>query len=974
MTCNLKRMLALLMTLVLVLTICPVDCFAAGEDQVDVGCGQMQNPLLPELPQDLPLEKMRISSGALQTADIALGDGAYVTEQEAAVLMRDAMVARETTFTINILTTDGALNVENELFHQAYAFDLAEGAYDGDYLRWSWQGIKWDYTGSGLNYSYTFYVTYYTDAQQEQLLQSAVEEALENMNLADQTDYRKISAIYDYICTQANYDHDALARTKANTGTLEDYLIFTAYGAMLRGKAVCQGYACLLYAMCREAGIPVRIIHNSTHAWNIVKLGDLWYNMDVTWDGQDDENRANYFLKGSSAFAGHTPDEEFTTDSFQQTNPMAVTDYVASAQGGCSQHSFDEGVLTVPACEGTGTRMYTCGNCGFTKEESVPMTGHHHVKKTKPAGCTEPGSIYMECIYCGDSYEEETIAATGHKYEQTVVKSTCTAGGYRANTCLRCGDYYVDQETEALGHSWDEGQVTTAATETAPGEITYTCTTCRGTKTAPIPPTEHSYDEGTVTVEPSCLNVGKKTYTCSGCGGTYPVDIPALGHSWDSGQVTTAPTEGQEGERTYTCTVCGDTKKEPIALITHHFDAGTVLREATCSKTGKIEYACTDEDCDYSYEDDIPINELGHHHEKKTVEPTCTQDGAVMAVCIYCGDSFEEEQIPALGHKDQTTIHKPTCTEAGETVITCERCGRVEKRTQSATGHSYIKSVVAPTEAYRGYTSHTCRYCGESYADNYTEKLTHEYRETVVLPTCTEKGYTIYTCIHCQDSYRSDFKSPTGHKYCMEITRLATGANTGEKTYTCQNCGQEKKETLPRLNNPFRDVAAGTYYYEPILWAANQGIAKGMTDVTFEPALECNRAQVVTFLWRAAGEPKATKRSCPFTDVEEGSYYYEAVLWAVEQNITKGMSQTTFGPNIECTRAHVVTFLWRAAGQPGATKGTCSFTDVIKGEFYYDAMLWAVEKNITNGMGNNCFEPNTICTRGQVVTFLYRSR
>ena len=174
-------------------------------------------------------------------------------------------------------------------------------------------------------------------------------------------------------------------------------------------------------------------------------------------------------------------------------------------------------------------------------------------------------------------------------------------------------------------------------------------------------------------------------------------------------------------------------------------------------------------------------------------------------------------------------------------------------------------------------------------------------------------------------------------------------------------------------NNPFTDVSAGKYYYDPVLWAVNHEpqITNGTSPTTFEPEKTCTRGQVVTFLWRAMGcpEPKSTKN--PFTDVKPGEYYYKAVLWAVENRITNGTSDTTFSPGNPCTRAHVVTFLWRAHGEPPAGSRS-PFTDVPGGQYYTDAVLWAVSKNITNGTSATAFSPNNPCTRGQIVTFLYR--
>lgn len=131
-------------------------------------------------------------------------------------------------------------------------------------------------------------------------------------------------------------------------------------------------------------------------------------------------------------------------------------------------------MLTVPACEQTGLRTYTCETCQFTKTETVAITGHRHVKTTKEATCTESGGVYYVCRYCGDSFEEESTPALGHSYQDTVVAPDCTNVGYTSHSCIRCGHTYVDSELPALGHSWDTGTETQAATEQQTGEITYT--------------------------------------------------------------------------------------------------------------------------------------------------------------------------------------------------------------------------------------------------------------------------------------------------------------------------------------------------------------------------------------------------------------------------------------------------------------------------------------------------------------------
>ena len=171
----------------------------------------------------------------------------------------------------------------------------------------------------------------------------------------------------------------------------------------------------------------------------------------------------------------------------------------------------------------------------------------------------------------------------------------------------------------------------------------------------------------------------------------------------------------------------------------------------------------------------------------------------------------------------------------------------------------------------------------------------------------------------------------------------------------------------------FVDVATGSYYEDAVDWAVENGITKGTDDTHFSPDGICTRAQAVTFLWRAAGSPKPETRTMPFTDVPAGSYYYDAVLWAVENGITKGTSDTTFSPNMTCSRAQIVAFLWRSEKSPAA--GTANpFADVKSTVYYADAVLWAVKEDITKGTTNTTFSPDADCTRAQIVTFLWRCK
>ena len=171
---------------------------------------------------------------------------------------------------------------------------------------------------------------------------------------------------------------------------------------------------------------------------------------------------------------------------------------------------------------------------------------------------------------------------------------------------------------------------------------------------------------------------------------------------------------------------------------------------------------------------------------------------------------------------------------------------------------------------------------------------------------------------------------------------------------------------------PFVDVLTKNYFYDPVVWAVNKGVTNGTSTTTFSPEMTCQRSHVVTFLWRAAGSPAPKSTHNPFVDVDVNMWYGEAVLWAVEKGITNGVDATHFAPSQGCTRGQVVTFLQRYLN--GKVSGASNpFTDVSSGAYYYDAVLWAVNKGITNGTSPTTFSPEATCTRGQIVTFLYRA-
>ena len=249
---------------------------------------------------------------------------------------------------------------------------------------------------------------------------------------------------------------------------------------------------------------------------------------------------------------------------------------------------------------------------------------------------------------------------------------------------------------------------------------------------------------------------------------------------------------------------------------------------------------------------------------------------------------------------------------------------------------------------------------------------------TILTPsTCTEEGLAVYRCpghgINCETDFEKHILPPNGHKlfsvsqYIEKPTATLPGLGMG----TCQVCGLiGVEDVVPPI---FSDVVSNAFYSEPLDYCYAKGWVTGVTADTFAPGNACVRAQVVTFLWRAAGCPKPAARSNPFVDVKESDFYYSAVLWALENGITTGTDTTHFSPMGVCNRAQVVTFLWRAFGGPESETASHPFTDIQTGSWYEAPVLWAVENGITAGMTATTFGPTANCNRAQIVTFLYRA-
>ena len=262
-------------------------------------------------------------------------------------------------------------------------------------------------------------------------------------------------------------------------------------------------------------------------------------------------------------------------------------------------------------------------------------------------------------------------------------------------------------------------------------------------------------------------------------------------------------------------------------------------------------------------------------------------------------------------------------------------------------------------------------YSGSSSAPTYSVTVDKtENGSVTVSPKSASKGDTVTVTVKPDSGYVLETLTVTD-KNGNELTLKDKG--DGKYTFTMPAGKVEVKATFMEDNsvlNFFYDVPNGAYFYEAVKWAVENGITTGVGNDLFAPEQSCTRAQIVTFLWRAAGSPEP-KTASSFTDVSASAYYAKAVAWAVENGITNGMTETTFAPDATCTRGQSVTFLYRAL--KGTASGSTNFTDVKSDAFYADAISWAVANNVTNGTSNTTFSPNADCTRAEIVTFLYRA-
>lgn len=657
------------------------------------------------------------------------------------------------------------------------------------------------------------------------------------------------------------------------------------------------------------------------------------------------------------------------------------------------------------------------------KECKNPVT-----KEIVAASCELPGLTITYCADCGQLYGNDAVEwtrALGHNYDTfKVVKApTCQADGWGYALCKNCGEpVFINSEDMAadlinrdnfktskeylarvaevalmfaatnVDHANKDALVAvTKETELEDGTV--------------LKPAVKAFHAATVTEKDTgrVIYVNKDKdgnvidgtgytgdYVCPHCDYVLPgAEDEALNSAHAAKMAIVAygelPGVDEDGEPydgktdTIKCGVCGVTYGgEKIPYVSAYPMTKDAVK-ATCTTkgyTGDV-YKLDAKGNEYVAEKGTEIPALGHKWVAvEGKDATCTEPGYTYTNYFKCankgcdahkGDAASIITIPA-GHKYvRETYLEPTCKNQGLVVIACTVCGDVQNvyyaSKVACVAADELANVKAATCTEDGYTGDSvCKWCGKVLKAGEVVKAAGHTPEEVaaVAATCTETGLTAGSkCSVCGEVLTAQEVVPAlGHKF---------------ENGVCTVCGEKDPNYVPPVVNPFKDVEKSSPYYDAIIWAADKGVTTGKTADTFGINDGCTRAQIVTFLYRAAGSPAVKADTVnPFTDVSKDSVYYNAILWAVENGITKGTTETTFDPNAVCTRGQIVTFLFRASGDEKVATGT-NFADVASGSYCADAVAWAVANKVANGFADGTFRPEATCTRGQAVTFIYRA-
>ena len=534
------------------------------------------------------------------------------------------------------------------------------------------------------------------------------------------------------------------------------------------------------------------------------------------------------------------------------------------------------------------------------------------------ADCTND-AVYFKSCSCGEISTTETFTAAGTQLGHAWASDWSKDTDNHWKECSRC---YAKKDEAA--HDYGSDNI---------------CDTCGYDKTVP-----HTHNLTLVPAKaPTCTEKGNTAYyTCDGCDKWFE-DATGASEITDKTSVILAAT--------------GHSVSDWKSDNTDHWKECTVVGCGVIIEDSKAAHTAGE------WIIDTPA--------------TTTTSGTKHKKCTVCGYTMATETIPATGGGEHThsygdwskdgTSHWHECADddcpnrnesitdkaahdyTDDADTTCDVCG-------------YERTVTPPAP-----TEFTITFDGNGGTPS-DSSMTTTNQKLPSLPSASRSGSYSFDGWYTEKS--GGTKITTDTVFSAKTTVHAHWTYTGGYTPPVR---PRPAEDVPAKYPGFVDAPASSYFYEAVMWAVESGVTTGVSANRFDPNGVCTRAQAMAFLWRAAGSPAPKSRAMPFADIPAGSYYYDAVLWAVENGITKGTSNTTFSPDDTCTRAQIVSFLWRSEKTPAAGSRN-PITDVKPNAYYLDAVLWAVESGITKGTTATKFSPDADCTRAQIVTFLWRCK
>ena len=655
---------------------------------------------------------------------------------------------------------------------------------------------------------------------------------------------------------------------------------------------------------------------------------------------------AEYGEKLPHDFTAETAEEQYLKSSSNCTEKAvyykSCTVCGLSSKGTASEATFESGSVL-------GHEWGAWTSNGNVTHTRVCSRDASHTETENCSGGTATCTARAVCAVCDGEYGE----LLAHDFTAEIAEakylksgSTCTEKDVYYKSCAACGLSSKGTADEAtffsgnvLDHDW--GSWTQNS-----DEKTHTRICMRDTSHTE---TENCHG-GTATCTAKAV--------CTVCGGEYG---EMAAHSFTTEKAETqylksAATCTEKAIYYKSCAVCGLSSKGTADEAT--FFSGNVLEH---------DWGTWTQNSDEKTHTRICMRDTSHTETKNCHGGTasCT----MKAVCEVCKAEYGEKDPE---HHAEGCELEWVVTET-EHEQKYSLCGKVTIAKEKHTFGDWT-IIQRPTSNRDGEKERICQIC--------------QYKETKTIPA-TGSNYSYYTIkaaagtggsitpsgnVSVREGRDKTFTITPDKGYAVANVKIDGKSIGAVKSYTFENVRRNHTiEVSFARANEFIDVPAGSYFYEAVMWAVENGVTTGVSASRFDPNGVCTRAQAVTFLWRAAGSPAPRSRTVPFTDVPVGSYYYDAVLWAVENGITKGTINTRFSPNDTCTRAQIVAFLWRSEKSPAAGSRN-PFADVKSTAYYADAVLWAVENDITKGTTNTTFSPNADCTRAQIVTFLWRCK